>query len=536
MRYPDRAAIVVLVSSAAVLFTAAPSEQRQAIAPAVPGAGSVHHQIRTSVSEAQRLFDQGLTYYYGFNREGARRSFTAAAARDAAAAMPSVGIALSYAPNLNTDSTGAEIAQGCTAARQGFARGRQADERAYADALIQRYCGGLSFDSATAYAIAMGEIFQRWPDDPDAAVLYAESLLMLRPRTAEQNVELVGVLELVLKRWPDHLGANHFYIHAVEASGTPQRGLASARRLEARAPDVGHLLHMPSHIYTRTGEYDRAIEANLRAVAADRAYAAMNPGDVEQAMYVDHDLESLAVALSTAGRFERARQAADTNRPGHRHGAASSGQGGAFSPIALSVLLRFFQWSDVVQLAAPPPEDRAFLLYHFGRAVAYSRLSEWPRAEAERRAFDREASKVPPMAMYRSNSMHAVLDVFREVLDARVAASRGDTTAGIEAWRRAVVRQDKLTYHEPAPFYYPIRESLGAALFRAARYAEAERVFQDDLAWTPRNGRSLFGLWQTLLKLDRKSEADAAHRRFREAWAGSDVELSLAEYSVGGSV
>ena len=236
MRYPDRAAIVVLVSSAAVLFTAAASGQRPAIAPAVPGApgsGSVHHQIRTSVSEAQRLFDQGLTYYYGFNREGARRSFTAAAARDAAAAMPSVGIALSYAPNLNTDSTAAEIAQGCTAARQGFARGRQADERAYADALIQRYCGGLSFDSGTAYAIAMGEIFQRWPDDPDAAVLYAESLLMLRPRTAEQNVELVGVLELVLKRWPDHIGANHFYIHAVEASST------SAARTRQRSPARG---------------------------------------------------------------------------------------------------------------------------------------------------------------------------------------------------------------------------------------------------------------------------------------------------------
>jgi tetratricopeptide (TPR) repeat protein len=411
-----------------------------------------------------------------------------------------------------------------------LARGRQADERAYADALIQRYCDGLSFDSATAYAIAMGEIFQRGPDDPDAAVLYAESLLMLRPRTAEQNVELVGVLELVLKRWPNHVGANHFYIHAVEASSTPQRGLASAHRLEAQAPEVGHLLHMPSHIYTRTGDYDRAIEANLRAVAADRAYSQRNPGDVEQAMYVDHDLESLAVALSTAGRLRQARLAVDTTRSGHGHVAASPRQAGAFSTISLSVLLRFFRWNDVVQLAMPPPGDRVLVLYHFGRAVAYSRLSEWPRADAERRAFDREASKVPPMAMYRSNPMQAVLDVFREVLDARFAARRGDTTTGIEAWRRAVVRQGKLIYHEPAPIYYPIRESLGAALFHAGRYLEAERVFKDDLAWTPRNGRSLFGLWQTLLKLDRSPEADSAHRRFREAWAGSDVELSLAEY------
>jgi tetratricopeptide (TPR) repeat protein len=530
MRYPSRVAIVGVVSSAAVLFTAAAPRQAPAIKPAPGAPGAVHHQIRTAVPEAQRLFDQGLSLYYGFNREGARRSFTAAAARDTSAAMPSVGIALSYGPNLNTDSTVAEIAQGCAASRQGLARARQADERAYAEALIERYCSGLSFDSATAYAIAMGELFQRSPDDPDASVLYAESLLLLRPRTAEQQVELVGVLELVLKRWPDHVGANHFYIHAVEGTSTPQRALASARRLEAQAPEVGHLLHMPSHIYTRTGDYDRAIEANLRAVAADRAYSKMHPGDVEQAMYLDHDLESLAVALSTAGSFGRARQAAATGGPGHGHDAASSRHGGAFSPIALSVLLRFSRWNDVTQLPAPSPGDPVVLLYHFGRAVAYSRLSEWPRAEAERRAFDREAGKVPPTAMYRSNPMQAVVDVFRDVLDARFATRRGDTTVEIEAWRRAVARQDKLTYHEPAPIYYPIRESLGAALFRAARYAEAERVFQDDLAWTPRNGRSLFGLWQALLRLDRKAEADAAHRRFREAWAGSDVELSLAEY------
>jgi tetratricopeptide (TPR) repeat protein len=532
MGHPSHAATVGLVLSAAGLFTAAASGQRPATTPVMPGGrAALHHQIRTAAPEAQRLFDQGLTLYYGFNREGARRSFAAAAARDAAAAMPLVGTALSYGPNLNTDSTASEIAHGCTAARQGLERGRQADERAYADALIQRYCGGLSFDSATAYAIAMGELFQRSPDDPDAAVLYAESLLMLRPRTAEQNVELVGVLELVLKRWPDHVGANHLYIHAVEGSSTPQRALASARRIEAQAPAVGHLLHMPSHIYTRTGDYDRAIEANLRALAADRAYSEQNPGDVEQAMYLDHDLESLAVALSTAGRFERARQAVATSGPGHGHGAATAhNKGQVFSPITLSVLLRFFRWSDVVQMPAPPPGAPTLLLYHFGRAIAYSRLSEWPRAEAERRAFDREASKVPPTAMYRSNPMRAVLDVFRDVLDARFATRRGDTAVEIEAWRRAAVRQDQLTYHEPAPIYYPVRESLGAALFRAARYVEAERVFQDDLTWTPRNGRSLFGLWQTLVKMDRKTEADAAQRRFREAWAGSDVELSLAEY------
>ena len=215
-----------------VLVPAAVLAQRPSVAPVLSGSiGPLHHQIDTRVPEAQRSFDEGLTMYYGFNREGARRSFAAAAALDPKAAMPHVGLALSFGPNLNTESTPADVTAGCTEGRLGATLARQADERAYAAAMATRNCGGLSFEASTAYAIAMGTLFQEHPDDPDAATLYADSLQMLRPRTGEQNAELVAVLELVLRRWPDHPGATHYYIHAVEGSASPERGLASARCL-----------------------------------------------------------------------------------------------------------------------------------------------------------------------------------------------------------------------------------------------------------------------------------------------------------------
>lgn len=514
-----------------VLVPAAVLAQRPSAAPVPSGSiGPLHHQIDTRVPEAQQSFDEGLTMYYGFNREGARRSFAAAAALDPKAAMPHVGLALSFGPNLNTESTPADVNAACTEGRRGATLARQADEHAYAEAMATRYCGGLSFDASTAYAIAMGTLFQKRPDDPDAATLYADSLQMLRPRTGEQNAELVAVLELVLRRWPDHPGATHYYIHAVEGSASPERGLASARRLETLVPAVGHLLHMPSHIYTRLGEYDRAIAANERAAAADRAYLQSHPGDEEQLTLYEHDSKSLAAALSSAGQFARARQVADTPlaRPGHR--ANSTSHSSAFSALRPLVLLRFYKWADVVPSPLPLPGARALALHHFARAAASAQLKQWTLADVERRAFEREAAAAPVGAMFRSNRWRDVLQVFRLMLDARVAQGRGDTAAAIDAWRRATAAQDKLTYHEPAPIYYPVRESLGAALYRNRQYLDARRVFEEDLARTPGNGRSLFGLWKTLVALDRRPDAEAARRRFQDAWAASDVALSLDDY------
>jgi tetratricopeptide (TPR) repeat protein len=490
--------------------------------------GSLHHKIRTTKPEAQTLFDQGLTFFYGFNRGAARRAFERAAALDPAAAMPLVGMALAAGPNLNSDPSPADIKAGCAAARRAAALARDPDETGYAKALAGRYCAGLTFDRATGYAIDMGELFQRFEADPDAATLYADSLMSLRPRSAEQNVELVAVLEHVLTRWPNHVGANHYYIHAVEGSRRPERALPSARRLETLVPAIGHLLHMPAHIYSRMGDQPRAIQANERAVAADEAYMRANGVDDEQLMYYHHDLESLAVAAGASGRFAVAHRAGTLAA---KHGAAKPPAAAHFSPILGFVLLRFSRWEEALRLPAPstaePPNP---VWYHFTRAVANAQLRRRPAASTERDSFQRLANAVPADAIYRQNPARRVMEVASAILDARLAAARGESAAAIQAWERAVAAQDRLVYHEPPPVYYSVRESLGAALHGAGRLAQAEAVFREDLTRNPRSGRSLFGLWQTLLALGRRAEADAAKRAFDETWVGSDTTLSLADF------
>ena len=484
------------------------------------GIGTLHHPIRTTSADAQKLFDQGLTLFYGFNREGARQAFLRASALDSSAAMPFVGLALAAGPNLNSDPSRAEIDAGCTAARRAKALARQADERGYADALAGRYCAGLTFDSATGYAIDTGELFQQRPDDPDAAVLYADSLLSLRPRSAEQHVELVAVLEQVLTRWPAHVGANHYYIHAVEGSRSPERAMPSAQRLETLVPAIGHLLHMPAHIYSRTGDYPRAIQSNERATAADLAYIRANGGSDEQQMYYHHDLESLAVAAGAAGRFGVA----------HRAGAATAAHA-HFSPVVGFVLLRFNRWEEALRLPRPSTTARPDpLWYHFVRSVAHARLGQLPQAAAERDHFGRMSRDLAPGTIYRQNQATRIVDVLSAVVDARIDAARGDSAAAIRNWERAVKAQDLLEYHEPPPVYYPVRESLAAAHYQARQLPQAEAVFREDLARNPRNPRSLFGLWQTLAALGKGDEAAATKRVFDAAWTGSDTTLSLADF------
>ena len=399
------------------------------------------------------------------------------------------------------ESSPAQIQAACDAARTALKLSRQDDERGYANALAVRYCGadGRGRLNPTAYVEAMSALHRELPTDPDAATLYADSLLELRPRTVRQDAEIVSVLEAVLQRHPDHVGANHYYIHAVEGTSSAERGLPSAKRLETLVPGIGHLLHMPSHIYMRTGQYEASIALNRQAAAADLAYLRTNPPGHDGATDHLHDLESLSVAAGFAGRFADARLAASeiarveaelAGEPADRH----------FSPPLAMVLLRFQRWSDVLVLPVPPAGD-AYLsfLSHFSRAIAFSALGQPGKAQAEHDAFTRAVRTIPDDTFYRSNPMSAVRPVFEAVIAARLAATGPDARATAAAWERAVAAQDRLNYHEPPPFYYPTRESLGAALVAAGRPADAERVFREDLLRNPASGRSLFGLWQALL-------------------------------------
>ena len=524
---PKLVASLLTVACAATAFTVPVAVQRVPDGPVLSGRiGTLHHRIRTNNPEVQRLFDQGLTLYYGFDRDASRRSFERAAGLDPAAAMPFVGIALALGPNINMRSTSDQVRAACTSARQGVDLARVAEERAYAEALSARYCGTSGRIDAAAYVAALESVQRRFPGDVDAKVLYADSLILLPPSPTQLET-LTAVLESVLRTHPTHPGANHYYLHAVDASSTPERGLTAAKRLETLVTASGHLLHMPSHIYTRTGAHEAAIASNLSATAADLEYLRSNPPSADAVMSYMHNLESLVVGAGFIGRMALATQAA---REINRVEADITGQrpDRTFTLALAFVLLRFGKWQEVLQLPVADARDLpSVMMSHFARAIASAKVGKTAQAADERRAFQQAASALPKHETYRNSPMGDLIMLFEAVVEARLAP---DPAAAIPAWKRAVAVQDRLGYSEPLPFYYPVRESLGAALMAATRYPDAERTFREDLARNKGNGWSLFGLWRALAAQTREREAERARRDFLDAWPSSDMTLSLAQF------
>lgn len=513
----------------------------------VAGMGRVHHAIATKNADAQRFFDQGLTYVYGFNHDEAIRSFRRAAELDPSSPMPHWGIALALGPNINLDVDPEREKAAYDEAQQAQALlgGAPAIERAYVEALAERYSNDPKADLkalAVKYKDAMRKLMRQYPDDLDAATLYAESLMDLNPwqlwspagKPAEGTEEIVSVLESVLRRDRQHVGANHYYIHAVEASKTPERALQSAKRLETLVPAAGHLVHMPAHIYMRTGDYLSAVSSNAKAAEVDRAYIAANkPAGIYPAMYYNHNLDFLASAAMMAGQFATAKNAAGELVTNVTPALAEMAMLEPFAAKTLFVLLRFARWDDVFRL---PAADARFpllvTLSHFGRGIAHAARGNLAEAERERGAYADARKAIKPESDWGYNKAKNMLEVTDAVLDAWVARARRDDAAAIDAWRIAVIKEDMLSYNEPADWFYPSRESLGAALLRAKRFAEAEQAFRDDLTRNPKNGRSLYGLWQTMLvsrKGPEKPAVEAAEKQFRDAWKYADVMLNIED-------
>jgi tetratricopeptide (TPR) repeat protein len=388
----------------------------------------------------------------------------------------------------------------------------------------------------------MRGVMRQYPDDLDAATLYAESLMNLNPwqlwspdgKPADGTEEIVRVLEGVLRRDRMHIGANHYYIHAVEASKTPDRALPSAKRLETLVPAAGHLVHMPAHIYMRTGDYLSAVTSNAKAAEVDRAYiAATRPDGMYPLMYYNHNIDFLASAAMMTGQFAEAKKAADLLVTNVTPALADMAMLQPFAAKTLFVLLRFARWDDVMRL--PPPDPRFPLLttlWHFGRGIAHAARGNAAEAERERAAYVDACKAVQPDSDWGFNKAKNMLEVSDAVLDAWIARARRNDAAAIDAWRTAVLREDMLKYDEPPDWFYPTRESLGAALLRVKRHKEAEQAFRDDLIRNPRNGRSLYGLWLTLQATriaSDKQAVDAAEKQFQDAWKHADVMLKIDE-------
>jgi tetratricopeptide (TPR) repeat protein len=542
------ASLVMAMSMLAALAAARDHDhaagRSDAVAP-MAGLGSHHHRISTSSPEAQRLFDQGLVLVYAFNHGQAIRLFQRAAELDPKAPMPLWGIALAYGPNINdfemdrarAGTADAYVKKALAISSHGVER-----ERAYIDALSKRYSSEADADLKKLqidYKDAMGAVARRYPDDLDAQTLYAESLMDLRPwqlwtrggQPSDVTQEVIRVLESVLKRNPLHPGANHYYIHTMEASPHPERALASARRLDTLVPAAGHLVHMPAHIYARTGRFTAAINSNAAAAAIDERFIerTQTPRGMYPLMYYNHNVHFESYAASMAGRYERARKTADKLAANVGPYITEMPMVEAFVPQQYYVRLRFGKWDDLLTL--PPPAESLKLttiVWHYARACAYAAKGDLEHARADQQLFLAGLTHMPAETPVGTlNTAGQLFAVARELLEGRMAAAAGDRAAAIPHYEAAARAEDALAYDEPPAWYYPVRESLGGALLADGNAIKAEQVFREDLKNTPRNGRSLFGLWKSLEAQGNRAAAARARADFERVWAAADVALHV---------
>lgn len=479
--------------------------------------GTHHYRITTSAPLAQRYFDQGLRLYYAFNHQEAIRSFEEGARIDPHCAMCDWGVALAYGPNINApmDATAGRLAYAALHRAITQEKKVSARERAMIRALATRYAAEPPSDRDqldTAYARAMADMARRFPDDLEAKTLYAESLMDLSPwdywtsngKPKPNTITLLAQLEQVLAAAPNHPGANHLYIHAVEAVH-PERAVEAAERLAGLMPGAGHLVHMPGHIYIRVGRYEDAIKANEHAVHADETYIRdQGPASGIYVLgYYPHNYDFLAFAASMIGRDKQAIAAADKiaslvpedllHEPGMaflQHHLTRH----------LQMRVRFGRWDELLHAEAPREElplARAVWLYAHGRALAArGHLKEANATLAQLRAIAQD-SNVRSLHL-EFNSAGAVLAIAEEVLAGHIAAAGGNLPGAIDHLRKAARREDALVYGEPPEWTVPVRQELGALLLKAGRPDEAEQVFREDLRRFPKNHWSQQGLAQAL--------------------------------------
>ena len=519
------ASIIVLCAS---VFAQAPF-------PLTPGLGDLHHAVTTKNDEAQRYFDQGLRYVYAFNHDAAVQSFKRATELDPDLALGYWGMALALGPNINMDVDPQREKQAYDLAKIAAAHNKHASpkERDMIDVLAKRYSEdpGADLKKLSAdYAAGMRELHAKYPEDPDIGVLFAESLMDLHPwklwthsgePANDDTLEIVKVLESVLAAHPGHMGANHYYIHAVEGSPSPQRALPSARRLTSLAPAAGHLVHMPAHIYQRTGNYAGAAEANAAGARADRDFVKAHGEGMYSMMYYNHNLDFGAASYAMDGRFTKAKQFADEVSANASKLVREMPPIEPFTLGSLKVLLRFGKWRKVLEAPDTDAGPYAKSFRHFARGVALARLGNAAGARSEQKELDAAKTGLTDETGFLQNSGKALATVMEPLLQGQIAEAEGNRDAAIAAYRRAVEAEDGLYYDEPADWFYPTRETLGGALLRNGNFADAEKVFREDIARNPNNPRSLFGLAEALKKQKKPSAKTVA--AFRKVWRGQPL-------------
>ncbi|MCC7375344.1 MAG: hypothetical protein IT581_11880 [Verrucomicrobiales bacterium] len=524
------------------------SAQEKLPGPLFDGLGDLHHPVTTSSAKAQRYFDQGMRLLFGFNHKEAIRSFRSAAVLDPQCAMAHWGVAYAFGPHVNKPMDGSDTTNAWAALQLALSTqaSASAKERAYIGALQQRYQAEPVEDRLAldrAFGVAMRKLASSYPDDMDAQVIFAEALMNTMPwdywtrdRTPKpETEEILAALRYVMARQPNHPGANHFYIHAVEAGPNPEWGLPAADRLRGYAPAAGHLVHMPSHIYMRVGQYDDAVEVNERAVEADRGYVrhcraqGFYPG-----AYYPHNIHFLWWAQLFTGQsraaLKTARQAAEYANDNYC-GPKKALEAPRLRHLPWLTLIRFGRWNEVLAIGQPPATndflvDRA--LWHFARGLAMAARKDVGGVERESAALraiagGEEAKKL-------SSPLFPVSDTLQVAalwLSGKEAGAKGDLDAMVAQLEKAVAADDAIPYMEPSYWPLPIRPTLGAALVQKGDLARAEAVFREDLKRWPRNPWSLFGLEAALRGQRQDQSADLVRREFDRSWDKADTTLDL---------
>ncbi len=519
---------------------ASPSKSVTDTVPLYTNLGSHHKSISTKVPATQQYFDQGLRFVYGFNHAEAIRSFKHAAELDSTCAMCYWGIALAYGPHVNAPMDSASGVAAYAAVQKALAlkSNATASERAYIEALAQRYEANPPTDRTrldTSYSRAMEQVAKTFPDDLDAATLFAESLMDLRPWNYWQpdgtpypgTNEIVRQLKRVLSANSNHPGACHYYIHAVEAVN-PEAAVPCAERLAGLMPGEGHMVHMPAHIYIRVGRWNDAVKANQHAIHDDEVFIeGQHPVGVYPLAYYPHNIHFLAFASTMAGRSAQAIEASNTLTSKVNVDAARQvGLLQEMLPYHALTLTTFGKWDEVLAEPLPPADIRfSYAMAQYARGVAQAAKGQWPEAQT---ALD--TVKAINAATPEGADGKTALSIAVHALSGEIATRGGDLKAGTSHFREAAKIEDAGLYFEPPKWYYPIRHSLGAALLKAGQHAEAEKVYREDLRRFPENGWSLFGLAQALRAQGKNAEADATESRFRHAWANTDVTLTASRF------
>ena len=518
------------------------------LAPRLQNLGNHKFPVTTNSARAQLFINQGLMLAYGFNHAEAERSFREAARLDPNCAMAYWGMALVLGPNINMAMSPEAEQPAHKTIRKAVALKNTVSEReqAYIDALAKRYSGEEKPNRSAldrAYAAAMRELHDRYHDDLDAATLYAEAEMNLRPwnywtrdmQPYPETTQILSVLESVMARNPNHPGAIHLYIHSVEYA-RPELAEAGAERLRKLAPGAGHLVHMPSHIFRRIGRYEDASKSNEDAAAADEDYITQcRAQGVYPLAYYPHNIHFLWDSATMEGRSQVAIEAARKT--------ASSIPTDAWRDVSLLhqflvtplfAYTRFGEW-DLVLNEPRPPEDSLFWtgVWYYARGLAYTATGKLDEATRELNRL-REIAGYDSLEGYRvtfsRNGAKAILDLAAVVLAGELSAKRGDYDIAIARLHRGVLLEDNLIYNEPPDWHVPVRQSLGAVLLSAGRAAEAEAIYWQDLERNRENGWSLFGLMESLRAQGKEEQAAAVEKRFRKAWKRSDVTLTASRF------